>query len=169
MKILLAVTLGVAFAIATVARAQEFEAASVKPSPPPTQGMIRIGQRGGPGSPDPERINYTNTSLKDVLATAYDLKRTQIFGPDWLDSERFDITATMAPGTTKAQFGVMLQKLLADRFKLTVHREKKELPAFVLTVSKKGLKMKESAVRNHPLKRVIRSLGMDRRLSALLP
>ena len=63
MRTLLAITFG----IATLARAQEFEAASVKPSPPPTQGRMLIGMRGGPGSADPERINYTNTSIKDVL------------------------------------------------------------------------------------------------------
>jgi uncharacterized protein (TIGR03435 family) len=141
MRILL--TFGVGFL--TLVRAQEFEAASVKPAAPPTNGMMRVGMQGGPGSPDPTRINYMNTSLKDVMTTAYDVKRTQVVGPDWLDSQRFDITATMAPGTTKEQFHLMLQKLLADRFGLTLHREKKEMPAFVLTVSKKGLKMKESA------------------------
>jgi uncharacterized protein (TIGR03435 family) len=140
MRILLAFGMG----LLTLARAQEFEAASVKLAAPPTLGMMRIGTQGGPGTPDPTRINFSNISLKDVVARAYDAKRTQIIGPDWLDSQRFDITATMAPGTTKEQFNVMLQKLLADRFGLTLHRDKKEMAAFVLTVSKKGLKMKES-------------------------
>ena len=51
----------------------------------------------------------------------------------------------MPPDTTKEQFRVMLQNLLADRFKLTIHREIKELPAYVLTVAKGGPKMKESS------------------------
>ncbi|MGA3186953.1 MAG: TIGR03435 family protein [Bryobacteraceae bacterium] len=148
MRILLAIGLG----IVSLARAQEFEAASVKPAAPPDSGRMMVGMRGGPGSSDPGRINYTNVQLKEVMAAAYDVKVHQISGPDWLDSERFDITATMAPDTTKAQFHVMLQKLLADRFKLTLHHEKKDLPAFVLTVGKKGSKMKQSE--EEPAKKV---------------
>jgi uncharacterized protein (TIGR03435 family) len=140
MRILVCLAAGVA-----MLSAQEFDAASVKPAAPPTQGMMRIGMRGGPGSNDPGRINYTNVALKELLTTAYDVKSHQISGPSWLDSERFDITATMPPGTTKAQFHLMLQKLLAERFKLTLHHESKELPAFVLTVGKKGSKLKPSA------------------------
>ena len=139
MRTLLGVVLG-----SSLLLGQEFEAASVKPSAPAVSGRIMVMMRGGPGTPDPERINYTNVRLKDVVTNAFDVKEHQVSGPDWLNSERFDITATMAPGTTKAQFHVMLQKLLADRFKLTLHREKKELPAFVLTVGKKGPKMKQS-------------------------
>src|SRR5262249_53234678 len=58
--------------------------------------------------------------------------------------ERFDITATMPPDTTKEQFHVMLQNLLAERFKITLHREKKELPMYSLVVTKGGPKLKES-------------------------
>jgi uncharacterized protein (TIGR03435 family) len=132
------------FAMLAPAWAQEFEAASVKPAPPPAGGRMMVGMNGGPGSQDPERISYNNVSLKEVMKIAYDVKEHQISGPDWLNSERFDITATMAPGTTKEQFHKMLQNLLAERFKLTLHHEKKDLPAFVLTVSKKGPKMKPS-------------------------
>ncbi|HVO97459.1 MAG TPA: TIGR03435 family protein [Bryobacteraceae bacterium] len=133
-----------ALAFATFVYAQEFEAASVKPAAPPTQGRFRVGSSGGPGSSDPGRVSYTGMSMKDLVAIAYEVKRTQVTGPDWIDSERYDITATMAPTTTKAQFSMMLQKLLAERFKLQAHREKKEMSAFVLTVGKKGPKMKES-------------------------
>ncbi len=127
-----------------VAHAQEFEAASVKPAAPPTAGRIMIGMQGGPGSPDPGRIRYSNVAMKELLARAYGVKNFQISGPSWMDSERFDITATMPPGTTKEQFEKMLQNLLADRFKLTLHHEQKDLPAYVLTVGKKGPKMKVS-------------------------
>jgi uncharacterized protein (TIGR03435 family) len=84
-------------------------------------------------------------SLKNLLMSAYDMKNFQISGPAWLDTERFDINATMPPETTKEQFHVMLQNLLAERFKLTLHRETKELPMYSLTVAKGGPKMKESA------------------------
>jgi uncharacterized protein (TIGR03435 family) len=84
-------------------------------------------------------------NMKSLLMNAFDVKNFQISGPAWLDTERFDITATMPPNTTKEQFRVMLQNLLAERFKLTVHRDAKELPMYSLTVAKGGSKMKESA------------------------
>ena len=99
---------------------------------------------GGPGSKDPGRIHYPFTNLKTLLQNAYDVKDFQISGPAWLATERFDIEATMPPETTKEQFKVMLQNLLAERFKMTVHRETKELPMYSLIVGKNGPKLKES-------------------------
>jgi uncharacterized protein (TIGR03435 family) len=55
------------------------------------------------------------------------------------------LDATMPPDATKAQLRVMFQNLLAERFKLTFHRETKEIPGYSLLVAKSGLKMKESA------------------------
>jgi len=125
--------------------AQEFEAATVKPWVQPTDGRFMFGTRGGPGSSDPGRFSSTGMSMRDLIATAYQVKRTQVVGPAWIDSERYDVVATMAPTTTKAEFGAMMQKLLAERFKLETHRDKKQMEAFVLTVGKKGPKMKEAA------------------------
>ncbi len=123
-----------------------FEAASVKPAAAPVpdgRGRIMIaGPSGGPGTKDPGRIRYPFMNLKQLLTTAYDVKAYQISGPAWLDSERYDITATMAPGTTKEQFQVMLQNLLAERFKVAIHRETKELPMYSLVVAKSGSKLK---------------------------
>jgi len=131
--------------LAALVHAQEFEAATVKPYVPPTDGRFMIGTRGGPGSSDPGRFSATGMSMRDLIATAYQVKRTQVVGPPWIDSERYDVVATMAPTTTKAEFGAMMQKLLAERFKLETHRDKKQMEAFVLTVGKKGPKMKEAA------------------------
>jgi len=126
-----------------------FDAASVKPATPPTpdgRGMIMMqGPSGGPGTKDPGRIRYPNVSMKNLLMTAYDVKNFQIVGPAWLDTERFDIDATMPPDTTKERFHAMLQNLLAERFKLVVHRDTKELPMYSLTVAKGGPKMQVSA------------------------
>jgi uncharacterized protein (TIGR03435 family) len=125
-----------------------FEVASVKPAAMPTpdgHGRIMMaGPTGGPGSKDPGRIHYPFMNLKNLIMNAYDVKSFQVQGPSWLDSERFEITATMPPETTKEQFRIMLQNLLAERFKLAVHRETKELPMYAMTVVKGGLKMKES-------------------------
>lgn len=133
-----------AFVVAALVHGQEFEAASVKPYKPPSDGRFMFRTSGGPGSSDPGRINYVGMSLKDLVAIAYQVKRTQVYGPDWIDSERFDIIATMPPATTKDQFAVMMEKLLKERFKLETHRDTKELSAMVLTVGKKGIKFKES-------------------------
>ena len=100
--------------------------------------------RGGPGSPDPGQITYSNVSLKNGSDDAYEVKGYQITGPKWLDSERFDIVAKIPKGATKEQFQMMLQNLLAERFKLTLHRETKELPIYALVVGKGGPKMKET-------------------------
>lgn len=133
----------------TVDPSLTFDVASVKPATPPVpdgRGRIMMaGPSGGPGTKDPGRIRYPFISLKNLLMNAYDVKNFQISGPAFLDTERFDITATMPPETTKEQFKVMLQNLLAERFKMTVHRETKELPMYSLVVAKNGPKMKESA------------------------
>jgi uncharacterized protein (TIGR03435 family) len=127
---------------------QTFDAASVKPATPPVPDgrgrIMMMGQSGGPGTKDPGRIRYPYMSLKNVMMNAYDVKSFQVVGPGWLDTERFDITAVMPPETTKEQFRAMLQNLLSDRFKLTVHRETKELPMYSLVVARNGPKMKES-------------------------
>ena len=114
----------------------EFEVASVKPAPPPSGNMIRIGMGGGPGTPDPGRLNYEFVNLRMVLGEAYGVKSYQISGSSLLDTERFNMTAKVPPGTTKEQFRVMLQNLLADRFGLKLHREKKDLQAYSLVVGK---------------------------------
>ena len=128
----------------TAGESPTFEAAAIKPAAPQTGMGMRVMMRGGPGSPDPGQITYSNVSLKMVLTNAYGIKGYQINGPKWLDSERFDIVAKIAMGSTKEQFQMMLQNLLAERFKLAVHRETKELPIYALVVGKGGPKLKET-------------------------
>jgi uncharacterized protein (TIGR03435 family) len=101
---------------------------------------------GGPGSSDPGRIHYENVSLKILLTKAYGVQDYQISGPDWLNSEGFDIEAKLPDGATKEQLLVMLQNLLIERFKMSVHRDKKELPTYALLVAKNGPNLKPSAV-----------------------
>jgi uncharacterized protein (TIGR03435 family) len=119
-----------------------FEVASVKPASPQANGSV--GMRGGPGSRDPGRIAYTNVSLINVLVNAYDVLSDQISGPNWLDSSRYDIDAKIPADTTREQFRVMLQNLLAERFHLGLHREKKDFPVYELVVAKGGPKLKRS-------------------------
>ena len=121
-----------------------FEVASVKPAAPITDGRIMVRMSGGPGSQDPGQITYNNVTIKNLMMNAYNVKGYQLSGPDWFESERYDITAKLPPDTTKEQFQLMLQSLLAERFKLTLHHQTKELPMYALVVAKGGPKMKES-------------------------
>ncbi len=129
----------------------EFEVASIKPSPLPGRGTIRLDPQKGAGMDDPGRVTYTLSTIRDLIVEAYGVKRYQVSGgPKWLDSERFDIVAKVPEGATKEQVRVMLQNLLAERFKLTVHRESKELPVYALVVAAKGPKLKDSTTADTP-------------------
>ena len=111
---------------------------------------MRFGMSGGPGSQDPGRINFENQTLRALLLRAFGVKSYQLLGPAWLDSERYDVKAKLPEGTTTAQFAVMLQNLLAERFQITLHKEQRDLPAYTITqgkyaAGKKGLTLKPSA------------------------
>src|SRR5258705_3658642 len=75
---------------------------------------------------------------------AYGLKNYQISAPDWMASERWDITAKLPDGSDPKQIPEMLQALLRDRCQMKMHRETKELPVYGLIVGKGELKLKES-------------------------
>ena len=139
------------FTIAT-ARAQtpdgqpSFEVASIKAVPPPEPGKpFMIGTRGGPGTPDPGRFTCNSCNLTMLITQAYGVAGYQLSTPGSMNDGRFDVTAKVPEGTTKDQFKLMLQNLLAERFKLTVHREMKDAQIYELVVAKGGPKMKESA------------------------
>jgi uncharacterized protein (TIGR03435 family) len=78
------------------------------------------------------------------MVLAYKVQPSQISGPDWIATQRFDIVAKLPEGATKDQTNEMLQSLLEERFKMTLHRETKEHPVFALVVAKDGPKLKES-------------------------
>src|SRR5439155_20053661 len=68
------------------------------------------GGSANPGVVSPGRIRYTAT-LKEFLASAYDVKEFQVEGPAWMDTERFVLNAAMPPETTRDQLHSMLQNL----------------------------------------------------------
>jgi uncharacterized protein (TIGR03435 family) len=83
-------------------------------------------------------------TLKLLMTIAYRVQDFQISGgPNWIGSDRFDIVAKAEEGSN-SKIPEMLQALLEDRFKLTLHRETKEMPIYALTVAKGGLKLHES-------------------------
>jgi uncharacterized protein (TIGR03435 family) len=124
----------------------EFEVASIKPSPPPAgrDGVI-VGCYGGPGTNDPSLFVCQNINLSYIVTVAYGIANWQFSAPDWMSSTRFDLRATVQEGATKEGLRVMLQNLLADRFKLSVHHESREIQRYELKVAKGGPKFKEAA------------------------
>jgi uncharacterized protein (TIGR03435 family) len=128
---------------------QTVDVASIRAAAPPQMRggamMMMMNKTGGPGSKDPTNVVYNGMNLTGLLVEAYDIKRFQLSAPQWADSERFDIKIKIAEGTTKEQYRVMLQHLLAERFKAVIHKEQKELPTYDMVVAKNGLKMKASA------------------------
>lgn len=118
----------------------EFEVATIRPSAQTPQDGVTAGVRI-----DGAQVRCAFLTLKDYIGIAYRIKLYQVSGPDWLGSERFDIAGTVPAGISTTQFPEMLQSLLEDRFKLKIHRDKKDFPVYVLEVAKGGLKMQESA------------------------
>jgi uncharacterized protein (TIGR03435 family) len=114
-----------------------FEAASVKPAALSTDGNIRRSFKGDAG-----RIDYQNVTLKGLIMRAYGVKEYQITGPDWLDSAGYDVVATIPHDATEAQLPQMLQALLAERFKVTLRHETKDLLVYARVVGKSGPKLK---------------------------
>jgi len=122
-----------------------FEVASVKAATP-DQAKIMAGQQHIGLKVEGNRVDIGISSLSELIGMAYKVKYYQLAGPDWLSptGQRFDIVAKMPEGATKEQVPEMLQALLADRFKLTIHHSSKETPVYALVIGKNGLKMKES-------------------------
>jgi uncharacterized protein (TIGR03435 family) len=85
-----------------------------------------------------------NIRLRSALKWAYHVQTDQVSGPGWLDLERYLILAKTARPVPEAQVRLMLQRLLADRFQLRLHRETREMTVFVLTVDKGGPKFRPS-------------------------
>src|ERR1700733_15363779 len=137
-----------AFAQTPAAPPLAFEVASIKPAAAiePTaiaQGKVHVGMKV-----DGAICDIGSFSLRDLIRTAYEVKDYQISAVDSLGAplaaQRFNNQATMPEGTTEKQVPQMLQALLADRFKLVIHRETKDQSVYALVVAKGGPKLKEA-------------------------
>ena len=125
-----------------VAQSAVFDAASVKRRTEPGGGFMGR-QPGG-------RFTAQGVSLRDLIVFAYGVQPYQIVdGPQWLDTQRWDVTATGAPGTP-ADVLLALQGLLTDRFSLVVNRDTRELPIYALVLARSdgrlGEQLKPSAI-----------------------
>src|SRR6185369_11801473 len=116
-----------------------FDVASVKPVPA-SSGDYRANL----GSALHGEVTLTNATFSECLRFAWDINNDyQIGGPDWIKSRqyRFNIVAKSAPETPLPQLRLMLQSLLAERFRLALHHEQKELPYLALAAAPKGVKI----------------------------
>jgi uncharacterized protein (TIGR03435 family) len=125
--------------LAGLASAQTFEAATIKVSTAPPE-------RGGPPpfDPSPGRLKMRSVGMLQMIIWAYKIAPMQISNPQMLGQDRYDVAAVAAGPANTEEMRVMLQGLLAERFKLTMHRETKEMPAYALVVAKEGPKLVES-------------------------
>jgi uncharacterized protein (TIGR03435 family) len=111
-----------------------YEAASVKLN---TSGSGDSSSNGSEG-----QIVFTNRTLKRLIGRAYGVEPFQVTGPVWMEAVSFDIVAKYPADTQDGDRPLMLRTLLEDRFKLSVHRESKEMPGYALVVAKSGFKLK---------------------------
>ena len=125
---------------ASAAGGPTFEVASVKQNKS-GGGLIGLGMQPG------GRYTATNVPLRLLIQNAYQIQPNQLVGaPGWLDTDRFDIVAKAdpalltpppgGPGSGPAAVQLMVRALLADRFKLTVHNETRDLPIYALVLAR---------------------------------
>lgn len=128
---------------AEVGAFDEFEVATIKPTTPDWHGGRYIRMQTA------HELTARNHTLKTLVAASYNLSPQTISGgPAWVDSQHYDILAK-APGDRRPNLGqqmAMLRKLLAERFGLAFHRERKEFAVYALTVAKNGPKLKQSTI-----------------------
>ncbi len=128
--------------------APAFEVATIRPvDPQPNEGRYFRMESAN-------RFIAKSYTVKLLIAAAYDLNPKAITGgQQWIDSDRFDISA-VTPGDvrpTRDQQMAMLRTLLTERFQLTFHRQQKQFAIYLLTVTKEGAKLKSSgASENDP-------------------
>jgi uncharacterized protein (TIGR03435 family) len=152
---LLALAAGASFAPSWIAFAQQpdqpaFEVASIRPAPPGGGEPSIVASPGG-------RLVATNITLERLVRWAYSASSLRISGqPDWFSGDRFNVVANAPDGTANDQLAPMLQRLLADRFKLSLHRETKESLVYALVVGKGGFRLREIEYRGTGPTRLMR-------------
>jgi len=140
---------------ATVAASAVFESVYLQPNTTgePMPPFVVHGRPMQAVQFKPDRFMATNFSLRDLIKMAFGVQSDQIMGgPDWLNSEKFDVNATLVSSEkdklnklpkeeSRFEQKKLLQALLADRFKLVTHRETREVPVFALVVAQSGSKI----------------------------
>jgi uncharacterized protein (TIGR03435 family) len=130
----------------------EFETASVRPIPQlPAGANVPPGFLLVPRMEDPQRFRarFNVAGPMGILEWAYGVRDFQISGaPAWLKEDAFDVDARAERESTEGQIKQMVQALLADRFKLKLHRETREMSVYALMVGKNGPKLAEGDIQS---------------------
>src|SRR5262249_8609315 len=121
-----------------------FEVASIKEALPLSIENSQAGQFHVGMPINGSRADYGFMSLADLIPYAYRVKRYQLSGPAWMHETRWDILAKIPVGQPADRAPEMMQKLLAERFKLAIHRENREQSVFALVIGNGGVKIKEA-------------------------
>jgi len=134
-------------AIVGHAQTPAFEVASIKTAADPGRQPILCLAPCVPGerfTVDGARVDIRFMSLRRLILLAYRIEPYQLSGPEWMGTPKFDIVAKIPAGVSKERVPEMLQSLLAERFKLAVHRDSKEQQVYALVLGKNGPKLAPS-------------------------
>ncbi len=127
-------------AAAVWGQTEKFDVASVKGGMQPIPDKPRgEGVEVVPGS-----LSMRSVRLVSAIAWAYEIQEWQVDGPPWISQERYDIVAKAAEAAPPAKMRQMLRALLAERLKLAIHHQNKDMEGVVITVGKNGHKLKET-------------------------
>src|SRR2546427_4313668 len=121
-----------------------FEFADVHPSPRTMNPFMRSVLRGG-------RYELLNANMVDLIRTAYGVDPEKVVGgPHWVEFDRFDVIAPAPSNMPPETLKLMLQALLADRFKLVVHNDTQPRAGFVVRIGNGKPKLQEAEPSGNP-------------------
>ena len=129
---------GLSALLAYGAFSQSFDAASIKPFKAVGEGKQRVFSLA------PGGVTFRGVNAKEIIAAAYGVKDYQITGPAWLNNEGYEVIAKTAAPASEDQLRKMLQDLMADRFKLAIHRESKDQPVYAMLAARKTSALHEA-------------------------
>lgn len=138
-------------ALSCFAQGPAFDVASVRPSSNAANGLNQLNDGREPNHTSPESLTIRGASLRICIQWAYDIPPFQIEGPAWLKDSGFDIVAKAAEPVDDDHMRLMLRTLLATRFGLKAHSERKEMQVYELTLDKGGPKLHESTTEGPPM------------------
>lgn len=149
------------------AKGARFEVASITPCKPGTpeppgqhMGMFQFVYPGG-------MLRATATTLQFLLEWAYGIQPSQhAGGPSWMETDRYDIVAKAEGNATDAEMRLLTQRLLAERFKLKLHREKKDVSAYMLRLGKTAPKLLPPKPEETRSLRVVPQTGPDQKIAS---
>ncbi len=122
-----------------------FAVASVKTSPAPASRDDRNRIAAGPAG-----FSARNVTLKRLIAEAHGVQSVQVLGPAWIDSSQYEIEARTEAPVARDALRPLLQSLLAERFRLALHRESREMRAYELVLDKGGPKIRPTTLPADP-------------------